>query len=352
MIHQLLSGDLPRSRTLAAVLTVIFIGLAFAPFIVPGAKALDVAANVCIFIVLAASFDLLIGYTGVLSFAQTIFFGVGAYSVAIALARIGSTWPALLIGLGLGQLVSLVLAFVIGIVSLRVPIITLAFAVAFETLALQFSNLTGGSDGLSARLPREMTPAFSLSEGSLLGVALNGKLVAYYLVFLVCAAMFLLMLRVVNSPFGRVLQAIRENSFRAEAIGYRVALYRSLSIVISAGFATMAGALLTVWVRYTAPSTTLSLDIMLYLLLMVVIGGMGTLYGSAVGATLVVIAQSYLQDFIGLVGRPLENVPGIGGFLSALVSPNRWLLWLGVLFVIAVCFFPAGIVGKLRERRW
>jgi len=90
----------------------------------------------------------------------------------------------------------------------------------------------------------------------------------------------------------------------------------------------------------------------LYLLLMVVIGGMGTAYGAIIGATLVEIARSYLQDLIGLIGRPLRYVPIIGEFLAALFSPNRWLLWLGVLFVVAVCFFPSGIVGKLRERKW
>lgn len=351
MMHKLLSDDLPRSPQLAAILIVIVLGLAFAPFVLPGARALDVAANVCIFVVLAASFDLLIGYTGILSFAQTIFFGVGAYGVAIALVRIGPTWAALTVGVGAALVISILLAIIIGIVSLRVPIITLAFAFAFETLALQFSDLTGGSDGLTARLPRELTPAFSLSEAPLLGVAPNGKLLAYYLVFCAAGIMFILILRIVNSPFGRVLQAIRENSFRAEAIGYRVLLYRSLSMAMSACFATMAGALLTLWVRYAAPSTTLSLDIMLYLLLMVVIGGMGTLYGAVVGATLVEVAQSYLQDFLGLINKPLRSVPGIGELLSALVSPNRWLLWLGVLFVFAVCFFPAGIVGKLRERK-
>ena len=97
------------------------------------------------------------------------------------------------------------------------------------------------------------------------------------------------MLRIVNSPFGRVLQAIRENDFRAEAIGYRTVVYRTLSSVLSALFATLAGALLALWLRYNGPDTTLSFEIMLDVLLIVVIGGMGTIYGAAIGVVLFVV---------------------------------------------------------------
>jgi branched-chain amino acid transport system permease protein len=229
--------------------------------------------------------------------------------------------------------------------------ITLAVAVAFQALALQFSELTGGGDGITAPVPRVLSPGFSFGVGTFLGATLNGRLIAYYVVLAVAVTLFLLMLRIISSPFGRVLQAIRENDFRAEALGYRVVVYKTLSNVIAASFATMAGVLLTLWVRYTSPSTSLSLEIMLFVLLMVVIGGMGTLYGAVVGATLFIVVQSYLQDLLGFLGRSVAGLPVAGGVLSALLSPGRWLLWLGILFVIAVCFFPAGIVGELRNRR-
>jgi branched-chain amino acid transport system permease protein len=325
------------------------------PFVVSGTKAINAAAHVCIFVVLAASFDLLLGYTGIVSFAHTMFFGIGAYGVAISLVRIGPTWTAVLTGVGAALVASLVLSSIIGLFSLRVrttfyAMITLAVAVAFQALALQFSDLTGGGDGITASMPRLLSPAFSFGQGPVLGTVLNGRLIAYYVVLTIAVILFLLMLRIVSSPFGRVLQAIRENDFRAEALGYRVVVYKTLSNVIAASFATMAGVLLTLWVRYTSPSTSLSLEIMLYVLLMVVIGGMGTLYGAVVGATLFVVVQSYLQDLIGFVGRSVVGLPVAGGVLSAVFSPARWLLWLGVLFVIAVCFFPAGIVGELRRR--
>jgi len=157
----------------------------------------------------------------------------------------------------------------------------------------------------------------------------------------------LTMLRIVNSPFGRVLQAIRENDFRAEAIGYRTVVYRTLSNVLSALFATLAGCLLALWLRYNGPDTTLSFEIMLDVLLIVVIGGMGTVYGAVVGSVLFVFAQNYLQDLLKIGASAVEGVP----VLAQIVSPDRWLLWLGILFVLSIYHFPAGVVGRLRALR-
>ncbi|MDZ4237840.1 MAG: branched-chain amino acid ABC transporter permease [Hydrogenophaga sp.] len=356
MLNRLLSNDLPRSRWLAALLVVLFLGLALAPFLFPGVKALNVAAKVLIFIALVASFDLLLGYTGIVSFAHTMFFGIGAYGVAISLnAAESPSWWALGQGVLAALLVSLVLSLVIGLFSLRVKaiffaMITLAVATAFLTLASQLSDFTGGEDGLSFSVPELLTPGFALMEEPLqtpLGeVDLNGRFITYYLIFGTVTAIFLTLLRIVNSPFGRVLQAIRENDFRAEALGYRTVVYRTLSNVLSASFATLAGCLLAIWLRYNGPDTSLSFEIMLDILLIVVIGGMGTMYGAVIGSVLFVLAQSYLQDLLRLAGGATEGLP----LLPALLTPDRWLLWLGVLFVLSVYYFPSGVVGKLRER--
>jgi len=351
MLKRLLSNDLPRSRVLAVVLLAVFLGLAFAPFVFPGVKALSVAAKVLVFIVLVASFDLLLGYTGIVSFAHTMFFGIGAYGIAIASARLGPGWDALLLGLGAALLVSLVLSFAIGLFSLRVraiffAMITLAVASAFQTLASQLSEFTGGEDGLTFRLPELISPSFEFAEEPFLGVSLDGRLLCYYLLFVAAVALVLALLRIVNSPFGRVLQAIRENEFRAEAIGYRVVVYRTTAAVLSALFATLAGAMLAVWLRYNGPDTSLSFEIMVDVLLIVVIGGMGTIYGAAIGAVLFVVAQSYLQDLLRVGSEAASALP----WLSALLSPDRWLLWLGLLFVLSVYYFPTGIVGRLRAR--
>jgi branched-chain amino acid transport system permease protein len=104
--------------------------------------------------------------------------------------------------------------------------------------------------------------------------------------------------------------------------------------------------LLALWLRYTGPDTTLSFEIMLDILLIVVIGGMGTLYGAVIGSVLFVLAQNYLQDLLKLAAGAAEGVP----VLAAVLTPDRWLLWLGVLFVLSVYYFPTGVVGRLRAR--
>lgn len=356
MLNRLLSHDLPRSRWLAAALLLIVLALAVAPFVFPGSKALGTAAKVLVFILLVASYDLLLGYTGIVSFAHTMFFGIGAYGVAIASTRWGPGWGAVLAGL-LGALgVSLLLSLLIGLFSLRVKaiffaMITLAVASAFQTLASQLSDFTGGEDGLTFRTPAWLSPSFEPFENPVLGVTVDGKVLTYYLLFAVVALLFLLLLRIVNSPFGRVLQAIRENDFRAEAIGFRTVVYRGASNVLAALFATVAGALLALWLRYAGPATTLSFEIMLDILLIVVIGGMGTLYGAVVGSALFVLAQNYLQDLmkLGFDALAAATASAEGNTLVQLVSPDRWLLWLGVLFVLSVYHFPNGVVGRLRQ---
>lgn len=351
MIAKLLSGDLPRSTILAVILGVTFLALAFAPFLFPGVRSVDTAARICIFIVLVASYDLMLGYGGIVSFAHTMFFGMGAYGVALASTHMGRGWDAMLAGSVAGALAAAVLAFAIGLFSLRVraiffAMITLAVASAVAVLVSQLSAITGGEDGLNYQVPRELTPAFRFGD-ELFGVRLNGRLLAYYLVFCGALLLFLTLLRIVNSPFGRVLQAIRENDFRAEAVGYRVVAYRTAATCISAAVAALAGSLYAIWLRYVGPDTVLSFAIMIDILLMVVIGGMGTMYGAVIGATLFVLAQNYLQGVMGAASTALVDVP----VLPDLLNPDRWLLWLGVLFVLSVYFFPTGVVGRLRAGR-
>ncbi len=349
MIKAVLSGDMPRSSVLALVLGLILVCLALAPFLFPGVRTVDTAARICVFIVLVASYDLLLGYGGIVSFAHTMFFGIGAYGVALALTHMGRGFDAIIVGAGSGALLAAVLAFVIGLFSLRVraiffAMITLAVASAVAVLVSQLSGLTGGEDGLTFQTPRALGPAFKFGD-ELFGVKLNGKLLSYYVVFLGSLILFLLMLRVVNSPFGRVLQAIRENDFRAEAIGYRVVYYRVAATCLSAAVAALAGSLYAIWLRYVGPDTTLSMEIMIDILLMVVIGGMGTMYGAVIGATLLVLAQNYLQNLMGVAASLVKGVP----VLPQLLDADRWLLWLGVLFILSVYFFPTGVVGRLRR---
>ena len=352
MLRTLLSDDTPRSRVLAALLVAVLVGLVVAPFAVSGPRALNTAATICIFVVLVASYDLLLGYSGIVSFAHTMFYGIGAYGVGLALGGMGPTWWALFSGLGLALLVTLVLALAIGLLSLRVralffAMITLAVASVFGVLASQLSDFTGGEDGRNFTVPEVLRPGTRFIEAEVLGRAVDGKLLTYYIVLVASVAIFLVLLRVVNSHFGRVLQAIRENDFRAEALGYRTVVYRTLANVIAALAATLAGALMALWLRYVGPKTVLSFEVMTDILLIVVIGGMGRMYGAVIGTVLFVLAQNYLQAGMGQASQALSALP----WLAKALHPDRWMLWMGMLFILCVYYFPTGIVGKLRQGR-
>jgi branched-chain amino acid transport system permease protein len=334
------------------IMLVVLAAFVFAPFLFPGTKALGVASRICIFVILVASYDLMLGYTGIVSFAHTMFFGIGAYGVAILLAKGWVGWGAVIVGAAAGVAVSLIVAAAIGLLSLRVraiffSMITLAVASFALILAEQWRDFTGGEDGLTFSVPAILKPGFRLFADPVLGVTVNGRVITYYLIFIVSLLLFLIMLRVVNSPFGRVLQAIRENEFRVEAMGYQVVAYRTIVSALSAAMAALAGALMALLLGYNGPDATLSFSLMIDILLMVVIGGMGTMYGAVIGAILVVLAEYYLQNILGAIHGVLAGTPVV----SALFDPNRWLLWLGLLFVLIVTFFPQGVFGWLRHRR-
>ena len=233
--------------------------LALAPFLFPGAKSMSVVSKILVFILLVASYDLLLGYTGIVSFAHTMFFGIGAYGIAIASERLGAGWGAVGLGLLGAIAVSVLLSLLIGLFSLRVKaiffaMITLAVATAFQTLASQLSDFTGGEDGLTFRSPEWLSPSLrALRDRGLRPADRRQGAAPTGCCSWSCSVLFLLILRIVNSPFGRVLQAIRENDFRAEAIGYRTVVYRTLSNVLAALFATIAGALLALSLRYVGP---------------------------------------------------------------------------------------------------
>ncbi|MDN2581942.1 branched-chain amino acid ABC transporter permease [Aquibium sp. ELW1220] len=340
-----------------AIVLAIGLCLAFAPFLFTDVRAAEVAARICIFIVLVASYDLLIGYTGIVSFAHTMFFGLGAYGAAIALKAWGPGWDAILLGGGAGVVAALVLAVLIGLLSLRVKaiffaMVTLAAASVMLVLASQLSDITGGEDGFTYQAPRLFSPAFKLFEDAdgkvlrLFDVALNGKVAAYYFVFLSSLVLFLLMLRIVASPMGTVLEAIRENEMRAEAIGYKVVAYRTAIFCIAAVIAATIGVVRAVWLKYTGPEVALSFHIMIDILLMVVIGGMGTIVGAVIGVVVMSLAQFYLKDLMEVAAEATAGIP----LLPDLLNPDRWLLWLGVLFILLVYFFPAGIAGTLMNK--
>ncbi|MEX2337884.1 MAG: branched-chain amino acid ABC transporter permease [Aquisalimonadaceae bacterium] len=376
MLNTIFSGDFPRSRILSVMLLAIFVMLALGPFLFPSTRAFSTLGMICIFIIVVASYDVMLGYTHIVSFAHTMFFGIGAYGVAMAVTAMGNTFSAILAGTLAAVAVTIVLSLLLGLLSLRVraiffALVTLAVAFAFMTLVNQLYTVTGGEDGLRVRVPRELGPAFRPFDGTLRGfsittflsglftqpwnlgevireamfdVRITGRDIMYYVTFAFSLTAFLLLLRMMNSPFGRVLQAIRENEFRAEALGYRTVYYRTAVVLVSTVLTTLAGVLFALLNRYVNPENTLNFELMVFILLMCVIGGMGTLYGAVIGVALFMLAENYLQDLLRVLGGYVEGIP----LVERLVGPEHWLFWFGLLFVLSVYFFPRGIGGQRR----
>jgi len=340
-----------RRRRLRAPTLYLRLGLVAVFCLVPLAPSfqiVDLALKIALFATLVASYDVVIGYTGIVSFGHAMFFGFGAYAVALSLGKSGApTYGHLLLGFALGMLASAVVAAAIGAFSLRVKalffaMITLAFAEFALILAVQWSQVTGGEDGLSPTLPGVF--AVSFDAGRALGVAVTGRNVTYYAVLVICVALFLTMSRFVHSPLGRTLQAIRDNELRAEALGFRTFVFQIIATSFGSVVASVLGGCYVLWVRYANPESTLGVPIMLDVLLMVIIGGIGTLYGGIIGAAFLIGARTLLPD-LRAVGAAL--FPG-SEILQRMA--DRWLLYFGVLFILVVFFFPKGVLGTLRDR--
>ena len=228
-------------------------------------------------------------------------------------------------------------AFSLRVKALFFAMITLAFAEFALILAVQWGALTGGEDGLSPKLPG----VFAAGAPGALG--LSGRLVTYYTLLAMCLGLFLLMSRFVHSPLGRTLQAIRDNELRAEALGYRTFVFQLVASSFGSVVATVLGGGYVMWVRYVNPESALGIPIMLDVLLMVIIGGIGTLHGGIVGAAILLTARTLLPNLRGLGGSLFA-----GSEILQRLS-ERWLLYFGILFILVVFFFPRGVLGTLRE---
>jgi branched-chain amino acid transport system permease protein len=322
--------------------------LLLVPFLFPSYKAVDLAMKIAIYAVLVASFDIMLGFTGILSFGHGMFFGIGAYCVAFLVSKYGDpTYLNLLLGMAMAVLVAAALAVMISFLSLRVKaiffaMITLAIAELAIVLATKLSGFTGGEDGISLSMPGIF--AVSFTAGEFLGLDITGRVFTYYFILLSCLGLFILMLRFTHSPLGRVLQAIRDNQQRAEALGYKTFAFQGISITFGCVMAALVGGLYAMWVGYVNPESCLGVfAIMLAVLLMCIIGGMGTLYGGIVGAAFYLITETFLPDLQHLAK---DFFPG-ALFLHNVLE--RWYLVLGIFFILIVIFFPKGVIGSIRD---
>ena len=285
---------------------------------------------VFIMAVYAMSYNLLLGYVGILSFGHAAFFGGGAYGMALFMAHgvpaitknmetVSPAQEALLLILGFLVAISvcILLGLLFSMVSVRVKgvyfaMITLAIAVALYILAksTDFVQWTGADEGLHGiTIPRWINPT-------------KFRLRFYYIALGLMFLIYFMIHRIVNSPTGKVFIAIRENDDRARMIGYNPAVYRTLAFILSAVTAGLAGAVYAIWDRGATPSL-LDLTTSINVLIMTILGGIGTLLGPALGAALMEIFGHFFYQWFGA----------------------RWPLVFGIIFIVLVLFLPLGIVG-------
>jgi len=298
---------------------------------------------VFIFAVYAMSYDLLIGYTGILTFGHAAFFGGGAYAMALFLSHVAprftDAYEIVLPGgleitgvimLLIGTLLALVTAILLGLlfsaVSVRVKghyfaMITLAMAEAVNILskATDFVEWTGADEGLhGVPVPAWINPT-------------QNRLTFYYIALVFALVMYLFARRVVDSPTGKIFVALRENESRVRMIGYNPATYRTVAFVVSAVIAGLAGSLYSLWTMSATPTMT-GVGTTIDALLMTIMGGIGTLSGPMLGAAVLEIFGHFFYQWFGA----------------------RWPLVFGLIFVALVIFLPYGIVGtwRLRSAQW
>jgi branched-chain amino acid transport system permease protein len=289
--------------------------LAIAPF--AGVYPVFLMKAMC-YAMFACAFNLLLGYTGLLSFGHAMFLGSAAYVAGYCVQTLGLT-PEL--GLLAGIATSAVLGLVVGLISIRrqgiyFAMVTLALAQMVYFVCLQVP-ITHGEDGLQG-VPR----------GKLLGLLpLHDDRIMYFVVLALFAAVFLFIVRIVHSPYGQVLKAIRENEPRAISLGYEVDRYKLLAFVLSAAIAGLAGGLKTL-VMHLASLDDVHWRTSGEVVLMTLLGGMGTFAGPVVGAFTIVGLQDYLAD-------------RVGSWVTVII---------GAIFVVCVMAFRRGIVGELLHR--
>jgi len=288
--------------------------LLFLPFITPY-KAL--ASQMLVFAIFALGYDIAFGYTGLLSFGHAAFFGLGAYGTGLSLIHLLIPAPLAIL---IGVIISSLMAFPIGYLSIRrrgiyFAMVTLAFAQMIYFIAFKWRSLTGGDDGLHG-VPR---PPFG-------PIHLTSEVTLYYFILFFFVLSVILGIRIINSPFGKTLECLRENEDRARSIGYNPTRFKLISFVISAFFAGLAGGLYALLQNFV-PLFSLGLDTSGDIVLMTLIGGMGTLYGPIMGAMALVFLKDLLSTYTTI-----------------------WPLFLGLLFVVSVMTFRKGVFKELKER--
>ena len=271
---------------------------------------------------LAMSSDILIGYTGMVSFGHSAFFGLGLYGAAAALLvlRSPNLWIALAVGLAAAAVVAVFVAyFATRLRDIYFAITTLVFSQIFYVIIFTWTDVTGGENGLYFTQPPFTIPGIFSIRFSTVSL--------HWFVLAVVAGSYLALRRITQSPFGMVLQSIRENEPRTRAIGYHVERYKIVAVLLSGLFAGLAGTLYAIQHRFAAPDFvffTVSGEVVIF----TVMGGMGTLVGPVVGAAFFLLLREGLSRF----------------------WTEYYLIPLGIAFTLMVIFMPQGLLGFLKRR--
>jgi len=307
-------------RALVAASALVLLALPLGAGRVYSTYYLNLATWIVIFSLFAAALDFALGYGGLVSFGHAGFFGLGAYAAALALRHLtASLWLPLLLGVAAAAaLAALVGWFAVRSRGVYLAMLTFAFAQLFYEVAVKWVTVTGGSDGL----PGGARPALHLAGVTL---DLGDRRHMYWVVLVLVSAGFLLARRIVASPFGHALVAVRESEARAAAIGIDVDRHKRLALVISGGLSGLAGVLFAIHQNFVSPEL-LYFALSGEVVIIAVLGGMGTLYGAIVGAVIAVGLKELLSTWT-----------------------DNWLVVLGALYVMCVMWFPQGLVRLARR---
>ncbi|TQR17980.1 branched-chain amino acid ABC transporter permease [Psychrobacillus soli] len=306
-----------------AILLVLVAALAVFPFVSDSRTWTILLTQIFIFSILAMSYDLLLGYTGIVSFGHAMFFGMGAYATAIMLNRLEPTLSVFFLSIAVGMVIAGVISFLIGLLTLRLKshffaMLTLAVSGLFLVLAEKWRTLTHGNDGFTFRAPEFF----------------KDRMMFYLLVLACLVLVYFFLRRFVHSPLGRVLIAVRENEQRTKSLGFQTLHYKVIASVVAGVVASLAGSLYAISLRFVNTSV-LTMDITLDALLMTIIGGVGTLIGPIIGAGVIELAQHYLS-----------------GLAKEHPIFERWIIFFGIIYILAVIFFPKGILGTIQYAFW
>jgi branched-chain amino acid transport system permease protein len=272
-------------------------------------------------------FNLLLGYTGILSFGHAAFFGLAGYAMGLILIHLKIP---ILLGMLFGIVLSTVTAVLIGLLIIRktgiyFAMLTIAFGQMFFFIASRWKDFTGGEDGLT-NIPRDV-----VGIPGLFSIPIVEPLQFYYFVAVIFILAAIVKYKLIHSHFGQVLKTIRENETRARMVGYNVQRYKLASFIISAIYAAVAGTLYGLFLNYMFPQTLdwiRSGDVVI----MALVGGMGTFFGPIIGAGVIVA----LRVLVSIYAK-------IGGLVF-------WQFFMGIIFLIFVLFFPKGIWGFFEKR--